>query len=48
MGFDGPIDINHLAIHEAMRLGKVKDPEECYEEVLVLANYWLKKQREKG
>jgi len=48
MGFDAPIDINHLAIHAAMKLSKIKDPEACYEKVLVLANYWLKKVREKG
>lgn len=48
MGFEGPIDLNHLAIHAAMKLGKIKDIEACYEKVLLLANYWLKKVREKG
>ena len=41
------IDINHLAIHAAMDLYKVKNRKQCFEKVLHLANWWLEKIKEK-
>ena len=46
MAFDGPIDINHVAIHEAMRLYKVEDPCNCFEKVVMLAGHFIAKYRE--
>ncbi len=41
MGMNGPVDINHLAIHEAMRLYKIKRRQECFEKVLNLSRWWI-------
>ena len=43
MGYDGPIDINHLAIHEAIRLYDVDNPRECFEKVLVMSQKWMER-----
>ena len=47
MGFDGPIDINHEAIHSQMDLRKVKDREACFDKVLVMSKAFINKLREK-
>lgn len=41
-----PTDVNHLAVHEAMRLYGVKDRRRCFEKVLRLARYMIDKQLE--
>ncbi len=43
MGFNGPIDINQLAIHEAIKLYEINNPRECFQKVLRLAQWWLNK-----
>ena len=47
MSEGGPVAINHLAIHEAMRLLKIKNRLECFNKVRILANWWLKDIRER-
>ena len=44
----GPVAINHLAIHEAMRLLKVKDRLKCFNKVCRLANWWIDRVREES
>jgi hypothetical protein len=46
-GMGGVVDINHIAIHEAMRLYRVKDRKKCFEKVLILAGWWIKKLNKK-
>ena len=41
----GTLDINHLAIHEAMKLYEVADPKQTFEKVLLIVhNIQLKKE----
>lgn len=47
MGFSGPVEINHQAIHEAMRLYKIRNRRECFEKVLTLSRWWIGEMREK-
>jgi len=47
MGNNGPIDINHQAIHEAMSLYEIRDKQQCFEKVLFLSQEWLTRMREK-
>jgi hypothetical protein len=35
-GMGAPISVNHLAVHEAMRLYDVTDKKDCFEKVLLL------------
>ncbi len=48
MGYSGPVDINHLAIHSAMNLYEIKEKKDCFEKILFMGSYWLNKIREKG
>jgi hypothetical protein len=41
VGMGEPVDLNHMPIHEAMRLYRVKDPETCFEKVLTLGRHFL-------
>jgi hypothetical protein len=43
MGSGGPVAINQLAIHEAMRLYKIQNRKECFEKVLALAAHCIEK-----
>ena len=43
----GPIDINHQAIHEAMRLYEITNKQQCFEKVLLMSNKWLDRIRSK-
>ena len=47
MGDKGPIDINHQPIHEAMKLYKIRDKQQCFEKVLFLSQEWLAQLKEK-
>jgi hypothetical protein len=47
MSEGGPVAINHLAIHEAMRLLKIKDRLECFRKVCRLSHWWLEQVRER-
>lgn len=46
MAEGGPVAINHLAIHEAMRLLKIKGRLKCFNKVRRLAGWWLKQQQQ--
>ena len=35
-GLGEPVDINHMAVHEAMRLYRVRDRRDCFERVLAV------------
>lgn len=48
MGVNGPVDVNHLAIHAAMDLYGVTDRRDCFEKVLRLSHWWLAKEKAKG
>jgi len=41
MGFNGPVEISHQAIHEAMRLYEVENKRECFEKVIILSGWWI-------
>lgn len=43
MGAGGPVALNQLAVHEAMRLYKVQNHRECFEKVLALAAHCIEK-----
>ena len=38
---NGAVDINHQAIHEAMRLYRINDPRKCFEKIMILSRWWL-------
>ena len=46
MADGGPVSINHVAIHEAIRLLRIKDKLKCFNKVCRLSNWWLDKIRE--
>lgn len=46
MGFDGPIAINQLAVHENMDLYGVDDKRTCLEKVMFLSDYWINRIKE--
>lgn len=46
MAESGPIAINHLAIHEAMRLLKIKNRLKCFNKVCRLSHWWLEQIKE--
>lgn len=46
MNMNGAVTINHQAIHEAMKLYKIKNRKECFEKVLILSRWWIDKMRE--
>jgi len=43
---NGPVSLNHVAIHEAMNLYKVKNKRRCFEKILHLGNWWIQRNRE--
>jgi hypothetical protein len=45
MGPQYPIGINQLAVHEAMKLYRIRDRKECFEKVLRLSAYFIEKMR---
>ena len=45
-GMGEPVDINHLAVHEAMRLYRVRDRQDCFERVLAVSSHMLEKLAE--
>ena len=47
MGFSGPVDVCHQAIHEAMRLYEIERKKECFEKVLFMSRHFLNGMREK-
>ena len=46
MGNEVVIDINHQAIHEAMKLYEIKNRRECFEKVLAMSGKWIERLRE--
>ena len=45
MGFNGPVDVNHIAIHEAIKLYEIRNPRECFSKVLKLTRWWIDRIR---
>lgn len=43
MGFNGPVALNQLAIHEAMKLYRIRNRRECFEKVLRLSQHFIEK-----
>jgi hypothetical protein len=48
MGFNGPVEICHQAIHEAMKLYRIRNRKECFEKVLTLSRWWIGEMTNKG
>ena len=44
-GPKGPVDINQLAVHEAMKLYRIENKKDCFEKVLRLAGHFIEKAR---
>lgn len=42
MGPQGPIAINQIAVHEAMKLYRIKERQQCFEKVLSLSAYFIR------
>ena len=47
MGFNGPISISQVAIHEAMKLYRIENRVDCFEKVLSLSLYFIEKINKK-
>jgi len=47
MGFNGPVAINHEAVHRAMDLYEVAEKRDCFEKVLLLARHFIAEMRDK-
>jgi len=45
MGFNGPVDLNHLAIEAAMRREGITD-KGCFDRVCRLGFWWIDRMRE--
>lgn len=43
---NGPVGLNHVAIHEAMKLYEVKDKKNCFWRILQLGDWWIERNRE--
>lgn len=41
----GVVDINHLAVHEVMKLYRIENRKECFEKVLRLAAHFIEEMR---
>ena len=46
MGFSGPISINQTAIHNAMKLYKIKNQRQCFEKIMLLNNWWIERLKQ--
>jgi len=46
MGFNGPVDLNHLAIDAAMRRRGIEG-QGVFDKVLTLGHWWIERIREK-
>lgn len=46
-GMGTPMDINHLAVHEAIRTYEIKNPKTCFEKVCRLSRWWISKLNKK-
>jgi hypothetical protein len=44
----GPVSINQLAIHEAIRLYGVEYPQDCFEKVVMLGRHFIGIEHEKA
>lgn len=47
MGFNGPVAVNHSAVHEAMRLYGVGNPVDCFEKVVMASQHELARLQKK-
>lgn len=41
MGMSGPVDMDHGAIYEAMRLYGVRDQRKCFGKMMLLSRWWV-------
>ena len=48
LGMNGPVDINHMAIHAAMDIYGIGNRKACFEKVRRLARWWIGKIGEKN
>lgn len=50
MSEGGPVTINHLAIHEAIRLVGIRDKNklQCFQKICRLGNWWIEQVREES
>ena len=48
MGFNGPVDINHLAVWEAIDRFGVKDPVKTFEKVVMCARISINEMMDKN
>jgi hypothetical protein len=46
MGYSGPVAINQIAVHEAIKAYKIRNRKECFEKVVKLCDWWIGKQHE--
>ena len=46
MGMGGPVSFCQTAIHGAMELYNVKNKKRCFEKLLTLESWWLKRIKE--
>ena len=47
-GMGGPVAINQIAIHEAMRLYDVGDPADCFEKVVAVSRQVISDMNDKA
>lgn len=43
---NGPVGLNHVAVHQAMELYNIKNRKDCFERVLNLGYWWIERNRE--
>lgn len=43
MGFNGPVDINHMAVDAAIRRENIRERKDCFDRVVHLAKWWIDK-----
>lgn len=46
MGMNGPVALNHEAVHRAMELYEVENKRQCFEKVLALSNHFFAEWRD--
>lgn len=48
LSMSGVVDINQLAVHEAMKLYRIENRKECFEKVLRVAAHFIAEMREQN
>ena len=47
MGFNGPVDLNHLAVEAAIEREGIRDRKGCFNKVVRLGYWWINRDRNK-